>query len=292
MRNKTDKSAYPTQREERTGGYIDWGAMRDVVTVGEHRSWIAYLVPVYCEGCGSTREMKPSDAQRRKTTYCSKCDARLGDAPKRERTLGKIRSRGVVTLPSGAIIHWDRARLKVFKDRKFTVATVTCVCGLERELRIAHSSLDSGSGLCTSCASAYSAYLEHKNASPQRVFDGHYWKVRVARGEFGERMASFRSLSPFALGWVPEHRLVMARKLGRELSSGEHVHHIDGDKENNDPANLLLVDARIHNAITRMEAKYKRRIAELEAGLRSLAPFAPPEALKPLRHLLREGDSR
>jgi len=39
-------------------------------------------------------------------------------------------------------------------------------------------------------------------------------------------------------GRVAEHRLVMAQKLGRVLNKKETVHHIDGDKTNNDPDNL------------------------------------------------------
>ncbi len=37
-----------------------------------------------------------------------------------------------------------------------------------------------------------------------------------------------------------EHRLVMERVLGRPLSANENVHHKDGDKPNNEPANLEL----------------------------------------------------
>ena len=37
-----------------------------------------------------------------------------------------------------------------------------------------------------------------------------------------------------------EHRLVMERKLDRPLKSSERVHHIDGDKLNNDPSNLEI----------------------------------------------------
>jgi hypothetical protein len=32
----------------------------------------------------------------------------------------------------------------------------------------------------------------------------------------------------------------MARRLGRPLSRGETVHHIDGDHKNNSPGNLQL----------------------------------------------------
>lgn len=44
----------------------------------------------------------------------------------------------------------------------------------------------------------------------------------------------------------PEHRLVMAQKLGRPLETWEQVYHIDKDRANNDPANLLLVTAKEH----------------------------------------------
>lgn len=37
-----------------------------------------------------------------------------------------------------------------------------------------------------------------------------------------------------------EHRLVMETKIGRPLRSFENVHHIDGDRQNNDPSNLEL----------------------------------------------------
>jgi len=42
------------------------------------------------------------------------------------------------------------------------------------------------------------------------------------------------------MGYVREQRLVMEAKLGRYLTPEEVVHHIDGDKENNDPDNLML----------------------------------------------------
>lgn len=39
----------------------------------------------------------------------------------------------------------------------------------------------------------------------------------------------------------PEHRLIMEAHLGRKLLSEEHVHHIDGNKRNNELSNLRVI---------------------------------------------------
>ncbi len=47
-------------------------------------------------------------------------------------------------------------------------------------------------------------------------------------------------------GHAYEHVLVAEAKAGRPLEKGEHVHHVDGNKANNDPANLLVLSASDH----------------------------------------------
>jgi predicted Zn-ribbon and HTH transcriptional regulator len=46
--------------------------------------------------------------------------------------------------------------------------------------------------------------------------------------------------------YVAEHRLVAAEKIGRPLTSEEHVHHINHDKLDNRPENLMIVDRAQH----------------------------------------------
>lgn len=41
-------------------------------------------------------------------------------------------------------------------------------------------------------------------------------------------------------GWILEHRLVMTEHLGRDLAPGENVHHINGDRTDNNIGNLEL----------------------------------------------------
>ena len=48
-------------------------------------------------------------------------------------------------------------------------------------------------------------------------------------------------------GWVFQHRLVMESKIGRYLTRNELVHHIDHDKTNNHPDNLMIVCKYTHH---------------------------------------------
>lgn len=58
----------------------------------------------------------------------------------------------------------------------------------------------------------------------------------------------------------PEHRYIIEQAIGRKLGRDEVVHHIDGNRANNDISNLAVMTRGEHSAL--------HRRMELEAGKR------------------------
>lgn len=86
--------------------------------------------------------------------------------------------------------------------------------------------------------------------SKQRDHDG-YVRVKVLPGK-GR--------------WALEHVLVVEASLGRKLRAGECVHHVNGDRADNQPANLYVCrDRAHHNEVHRSQDRAFRQL--LAAGL-------------------------
>ncbi len=124
-------------------------------------------------------------------------------------------------------------------------------CGKPRLIR-----LSATGRLCRSCA----AIKLHKDNPRIGRKENHYnWKGGILRNgqgyilQYVKKTSKYYPMANCARGkesrfgaYCLQHRLVMAKSLGRCLETNELVHHINGDKSDNRIENLRIVDRKNH----------------------------------------------
>ena len=127
---------------------------------------------------------------------------------------------------------------------------------------------------CHPCAIKF-AYSSGRVPRPKGSLS-HMWRggVRIARGYRIIWLPEDDPLRPMAnsVAYVGEHRLVMAKHLGRLLKWEDIVHHYNGNRLDNRIENLVLLNRGKHHAYLHTQA-LKRRILELEERIRELEKY-------------------
>lgn len=107
------------------------------------------------------------------------------------------------------------------------------------------------------------------NTRKALVESGHWFNV----GDVRARRDGYRHIKVAeghgAADWKPEHRHVVEVAIGRQLSTQEHVHHLDGNRHNNSLCNLIVMDYGAHAFVTRLCRTLSRREdgAAIAAGI-------------------------
>jgi hypothetical protein len=127
--------------------------------------------------------------------------------------------------------------------------------------------LHSGKPLYKRCHRCSQQASADKRRGPKgKIFRGKgYLGIKLLPSDPFYLMAS-------ASGYVMEHRLIMARSLGRCLLRTEHVHHKDGIRSHNELSNLELVSPVNHALYNSMcsNCELRKEIRLLRWQLREL----------------------
>ena len=158
-------------------------------------------------------------------------------------------------------------------------------CGKERKVWKYKMKRKGYTGLCFPCLVDSRKGEKHKHwKGGFTIISTGYRKVHVPKDDFFHSMADPSS-------YVLEHRLVMAKHLGRCLHRWEIVHHKGTkypkgsieNKQDNRIENLQLISVDKHNQITIME----RRIKQLESQVAILV--AEKKEKKAVIKAIKEG---
>lgn len=181
---------------------------------------------------------------------------------------------GEQALKHGTII-WDTLSYKKKGNKSHPEVIVECECGHRRK-RSAWEVLRKDrpcDGRCGPCfRREHGKSLNCVKGRTAKTFKGGrrldkksgYWFVSVFPGEefYGSEMVTDVKGDGY-VRYCFEHRMVMAKKLGRPLKRWEHVHHKNKDRGDNRDDNLELLSPDVHAVVTALESENTRLRKEL-----------------------------
>lgn len=196
---------------------------------------------IVCPVCKRKRRVSRSiEAQVKNGTTTGKCHSCGAKKPRKKR----VRSTGIYKFSTGSIVYLG----SVDPNNKSRFLVECGMCHATRYVQISKHMLEHSTGYCRHCA-------EIAKNKGGKNHPG--WKGGVLTDKDGYVCISSTLLSEDDLrivepminnaGYIREHRLVVARSMGRPLSSSEIVHHINGIKDDNRLENLSLKNRSSHS---------------------------------------------